>query len=62
MLTNRVDRCKGMLAKGVDGCRDIASRMTVIDNFSRMTVVDDELWLKYSLRRCLSGLRRCLRM
>jgi len=38
----RIDGGVGMLI-GVDGCKDIASGITVID---------DELWLKYSLRRC----------
>jgi len=33
-----------MLTKGVDRCKDVSSRMTLIDN---------EIWLKYSLRRCL---------
>ena len=58
----------GMLTKGVEGCNGIASRMrmTVIglrrknnivdgcnDIASRTTVIDDEIWRKYSLRRCL---------
>ena len=54
----------GMLTRGVDGCNDIADRMIVIDNgvdgsmdvssiSSSMTVIDDVLWLKYGLSRCL---------
>ena len=49
----------------VDGCNDIASRMriTVIDNgvdgckdvSSVMIVIDNEIWLKYSLRRCVDA-------
>ena len=90
-----------MLTTSVDGCKDVFSRMTVIDvsssitrildarqrvinlgmlivvdgckdvssMSSRMIVIDDQLWLKYSLRRCVDSeiwrkysLRRCLRM
>ena len=29
--------------------KDISSRMTVIDVFSRITVIDNKMWLKYSL-------------
>ena len=98
------------MTTSVDGCKDVFSRMTVIDVSSSMTrildarervinlgmlivvdgckdvssissrmiVIDDELWLKYSLRRCVDAcndttgvdsqiwrkysLRRCLRM
>jgi hypothetical protein len=65
LLTKSVDRCEGMLTEGVDGCNDIASkvRTTVIDGelifsiSSKITVIDDELWLKYSLRRCLISSR-----
>ena len=65
LLTKSVDRCEGMLTEGVDGCNDIASkvRTTVINGelissiSSKMTVIDDELWLKYSLRRCLISSR-----
>jgi len=56
----------GMLTRGVDGCNDIADRMIVIDNgvdgsmdvssiSSSMTVIDDVLWLKYGLCRCLTA-------
>ena len=32
VLTKSVDRCEAMLTKGVDGCKDVFSRMIVIDN------------------------------
>ena len=33
-----------VIDNGVDGYKDISSRITVVDN---------EIWRKYSLRRCL---------
>jgi len=49
----------GMLTKGVDGCKDISSRMTIIGNENWLkyglcrcglleTVIDNKIWLKYA--------------
>ena len=51
----RIDRGVNMLTKAVDRCKDVSSIMTIIDVFSRITVIDNEMWLKYSLRRCIDA-------
>ena len=68
LVTLGNDECRcgliglGMLTKGVDGCKDISSRMTIIDNENWLkyglrrcglleTVIDNEIWLKCGLRR-----------
>ena len=68
MLTKGVDGCKGISSRmrviiihirrkrnNVDGCNGIASRRrtTVIDIVGRIMVVDNEICLKYGLRRCV---------